>query len=107
MGELVAFQPRSVEPEQKALKKMMKTFLAVLLIVALVSVGSAVPWYQGPKFNVPGRPQSDEKPTGCVDGEPAGWYNNGYPMLCAEGEVCDPEIAEQGLGNPCMVPAEK
>ena len=53
------------------------------------------------EFTVPGRPQSDTAPVKCVEGEPAGWYNNGYPMLCGEGEVCDAETAAAGAGNPC------
>jgi len=43
----------------------------------------------------------------CVEGEPAGWYNNGYPMKCNEGEMCDEEIAAQGAGNPCRIPEER
>ena len=52
---------------------------------------------------MPGRPQSDTAPVKCVEGEPAGWYNNGYPMLCGEGEVCDAETAAAGAGNPCKL----
>ena len=59
------------------------------------------------EFTVPGRPQSDVSPVKCVEGEPAGWYNNGYPMLCGEGETCDAAVAEAGTGNPCRAAAEK
>ena len=39
--------------------------------------------------------------------DPAMFFNNGYPMVCAEGFTCDAAAADAGEGNPCRAAEEE
>ena len=99
--------------------------LFVLLTVA--SLALSKPWYQGGKSQpsqsvVRSDPSSPDGLPDCAPGlcpptaevspivcssDPAMFFNNGYPTLCAEGFTCDTAAAEAGEGNPCRAAEEE
>merc|ERR1711953_917949 len=84
---------------------MAHSALLAFCALALILVPSfSKPWYQGSGLPdcAPGKcPRTAEvSPIKCSS-DPTMFFNNGYPMVCAEGFTCDQEAADAGSGNPC------
>merc|ERR1711997_1335033 len=75
-----------------------------------VLLAVAKPWYQGSGLPdcAPGLcpPTAEVSPIVCSS-DPAMFFNNGYPTLCAEGFTCSTTAAEAGEGNPCRAAEEE
>ena len=81
----------------------------IFLLVTLATLVLSKPWYQGDGLPdcAPGKcPKTAEvSPIKCSS-DPAMFFNNGYPTLCAEGFTCDAAAADAGEGNPCRAAEE-
>merc|ERR1711915_40187 len=84
--------------------------LSAFLLAAVMVMAQAKPWYQGDGLpdGAPGKcPKTAEvSPIKCSS-DPAMFFNNGYPTLCAEGFTCDASAADAGEGNPCRAAEEE
>merc|ERR1712001_325713 len=88
----------------------MNNAVKFLVVVSLVGLALSKTWYQGSGLPdcAPGKcPATAEiSPIKCSS-DPAMFFNNGYPMVCAEGFTCDAAAADAGEGTPCRAAEEE
>merc|ERR1712037_616921 len=90
--------------QQAPISRAMLSTVKTLVFLGMIALALAKPWYQGAGLPdcAPGKcPRTAEvSPIKCSS-DLAMFFNNGYPMNCAEGEECGAAAADAAEGNPC------